>query len=95
MGLFILALSGFCAHDLIKMHRDQKTLEVALDNERDLCARYAQEMKVAVLSLQPVIATPALDPTTQHLINLAVKNTNSHEARNAAVQACKRLYRGA
>ena len=54
-----------------------------------------QEMKVAVLSLQPVIATPALDPTTQHLINLAVKNTNSHEARNAAVQACKRLYRGA
>ena len=36
-----------------------------------------------------------IDQTTQRLIELAVNNPNDNEARNAAIQACKRLSKRA
>ena len=34
-----------------------------------------------------------IDSTTDKLINLAINNSNDNEAKSAAIQACKRIYK--
>lgn len=74
-------------------------MEVVVENER--LKRRVQDLQLAGAMAMDVLkalekAKPApaqFDQQTTSLIKLAVVNSNENEARTAAVQVCKRLYK--
>lgn len=74
-------------------------MEVVVENER--LKRRVQDLQLAGTMAMDVLkalekAKPApaqFDQQTISLIKLAVGNTNENEARTAAVQVCKRIYK--
>jgi hypothetical protein len=96
LGVFIALslITSFWAVNATRhsIRREAENVRLTVRN-REL--QMAGEVALQALSLLQKKAPPPaqFDQQTTSLIRLAISNPNENEARSAAVQACKRLYK--